>query len=102
ENRIQKSIKKMASKTVVSEEDILGVARDIKMALLEADVNLKVVKDFVANVKEKALSANLVGTLNAEQTMIKIVHNELVDILGKEVRPIEITKKPYIIMMTGL
>ncbi len=72
------------------------------MALLEADVNLKVVKDFVANVKEKALSANLVGTLNAEQTMIKIVHNELVDILGKEVRPIEITKKPYIIMMTGL
>ncbi|CAL59282.1 signal recognition particle protein [Mycoplasmopsis agalactiae] len=102
ENRIQKSIKKMASKTVVSEEDILGVTRDIKMALLEADVNLKVVKDFVANVKEKALSANLVGTLNAEQTMIKIVHNELVDILGKEVRPIEITKKPYIIMMTGL
>ncbi len=56
----------------------------------------------MANVKEKALSANLVGTLNAEQTMIKIVHNELVDILGKEVRPIEITKKPYIIMMTGL
>lgn len=102
ENRIQKSIKKMASKTVVSEEDILGVTRDIKMALLEADVNLKVVKDFVANVKEKALSANLVGTLNAEQTMIKIVHNELVDILGKDVRPIEITKKPYIIMMTGL
>ncbi|WP_029513507.1 signal recognition particle protein [Mycoplasmopsis primatum] len=102
ENRIQKSIKKMASKTVVNEEDILAVTRDIKMALLEADVNLKVVKDFIANVKEKALQANLVGTLNAEQTMIKIVHTELVDILGKEVKPVEINKKPTIIMMTGL
>ncbi|WP_027334875.1 signal recognition particle protein [Mycoplasmopsis felifaucium] len=102
ENRIQKSIQKMASKTVVNEEDILAVARDIKMALLEADVNLKVVKDFIANVKAKALEANLVGTLNASQTMIKIVHNELVDILGGTAKPIEITKKPYIIMMTGL
>ncbi|MBZ4203568.1 signal recognition particle protein [Mycoplasma tauri] len=102
ENRIQKSIKKMASKTVVNEEDILAVTRDIKMALLEADVNLKVVKDFIANVKTKALEANLVGTLNAEQTMIKIVHTELVEILGKEVRPIQINSKPYIIMMAGL
>ncbi|MBZ4195443.1 signal recognition particle protein [Mycoplasma sp. 1331] len=102
ENRIQKSIKKMASKTVVNEEDILAVTRDIKMALLEADVNLKVVKDFIANVKTKALEANLVGTLNAEQTMIKIVRTELVEILGKEVRPIQINSKPYIIMMAGL
>lgn len=102
ENRIQKSIQKMASKTVVNEEDILAVTRDIKMALLEADVNLKVVKEFISNVKEKALQANLVGTLNASQTMLKIVHEELVDILGGTVKPIQINKKPYIIMMTGL
>ncbi|WP_406616715.1 signal recognition particle protein [Mycoplasmopsis adleri] len=102
ENRIQKSIQKMRSKTVVNEEDILAVTRDIKMALLEADVNLKVVKEFITNVKAKALEANLVGTLNASQTMIKIVHEELVNILGGTVKPITITKKPYIIMMCGL
>lgn len=102
ENKIQKSIQKMASKTVVNEEDILEVTRDIKFALLEADVNLKVVKNFIKNVKAKALEANLVGTLNADQTMIKIVHEELVDILGGEVKPVEVRTKPYIIMMVGL
>ncbi|MGV2393359.1 UNVERIFIED_CONTAM: signal recognition particle protein [Campylobacter lari] len=102
ENRIQKSIQKMASKTVVNEEDILAVTRDIKMALLEADVNLKVVKEFISNVKAKALEARLVGTLNASQTMLKIVHAELVDILGKEVKEIQIAHKPFIIMMAGL
>lgn len=102
ENKIQKSIQKMAKKTVVNEEDILETTRDIKMALLEADVNLKVVKDFVANVKQKALESKLVGSLNASQQMLKIVHQELVDVLGGEVKPIEINKKPYIIMMVGL
>lgn len=56
----------MVSKIVVSEEDILGVIRDIKMVLLEVDVNLKVVKDFVVNVKEKVFSVNLVGIFNVE------------------------------------
>lgn len=102
ENRIQKSLAKMAKKTVVNEADILETTRDIKMALLEADVNLKVVKDFISNVKTKALESRIVGSLNASQQMVKIVHEELVDILGKEVKEINITKKPYIIMMTGL
>ncbi|WP_029512778.1 signal recognition particle protein [Mycoplasmopsis iners] len=102
ENRIQKSIAKMAKKTVVHEADILETTRDIKMALLEADVNLKVVKDFIANVKEKALNSSLVGSLNASQQMIKIVHAELVDILGGSVKEININKRPYIILMSGL
>ncbi|QSF13823.1 signal recognition particle protein [Mycoplasma sp. Mirounga ES2805-ORL] len=102
EHRFQKSIEKMKKKTEVHEEDILEVTRDIKMALLEADVNLKVVKEFVANVKQKALESHLVGSLNASQQMIKIVHEELVDILGCEVKEININKKPYIIMMSGL
>ncbi len=102
ENRIQKSIAKMAKKTVVKEEDILEVTRDIKLALLEADVNLKVVKEFIANVKQKTLDSNLVSSLNASQQMIKIVHEELVNILGGQVQELKITSKPYIIMMTGL
>ncbi|OAB48907.1 signal recognition particle protein [Mycoplasmopsis gallinarum] len=102
ENRIQKSIAKMNKKTMINEADILEVTRDIKMALLEADVNLKVVKDFIANVKEKALESRLTSSLNASQQMIKIVHAELVDVLGETVQPIEINKRPYIIMFTGL
>ncbi|MBU4690651.1 signal recognition particle protein [Mycoplasma sp. ES3157-GEN-MYC] len=102
ENRIQKSIQKMNKKTIINEEDILEVTRDIKMALLEADVNLRVVKDFVNNVKEKALESRLVGSLNASQQMIKIVHTELQEILGGEVKEIKIDKRPFIIMMTGL
>ncbi|MCS4536955.1 signal recognition particle protein [Mycoplasma sp. CSL7475-4] len=102
ENRIQKSIQKMNKKTIVNEEDILEVTRDIKMALLEADVNLKVVKEFIKNVKEKALESRLVGSLNASQQMIKIVHAELQEILGGDVKEIKIDKKPFIIMMTGL
>ncbi|QBF34876.1 signal recognition particle protein [Mycoplasmopsis phocirhinis] len=102
ENRIQKSIQKMNKKTIINEEDILEVTRDIKMALLEADVNLKVVKEFIKNVKEKALESRLVGSINASQQMIKIVHAELQQILGGEVKEIKIDKKPFIIMMTGL
>ncbi|WP_406615085.1 signal recognition particle protein [Mycoplasmopsis hyopharyngis] len=102
ENRIQKSIAKMAKKTVVNEEDILEATKEIKLALLEADVNLKVVKEFIANVKQKTLESKLVSSLNASQQMIKIVHEELVNILGGEVQELKITSKPYIIMMTGL
>ncbi|BAP00985.1 signal recognition particle protein [Mycoplasmopsis californica HAZ160_1] len=102
ENRIQKSIQKMNKKTMINEEDIIEVTRDIKMALLEADVNLKVVKEFVNNVKQKALESRLVGSLNASEQMIKIVHAELQEILGGSVKDIKITHKPFIIMMTGL
>lgn len=102
ENRIQKSIQKMNKKTMINEEDIIEVTRDIKMALLEADVNLKVVKEFVNNVKQKALESRLVGSLNASEQMIKIVHAELQEILGGSVKDIKITRKPFIIMMTGL
>lgn len=102
ENRIQKSIEKMNRKTIVNEEDILEVTHDIKMALLEADVNLKVVKEFVANVKQKAMDSRLVGSLNASQQMIKIVHTELQDVLGGQVNELKITSRPFIIMMCGL
>ncbi|WP_029905573.1 signal recognition particle protein [Mycoplasmopsis opalescens] len=102
ENRIQKSFEKMRKKTIVNEEDILEVTRDIKMALLEADVNLKVVKEFIANVKEKALNSDLVGSLNASQLMVKIVHDELQEILGGKAKEFTISGRPYIIMMCGL
>ncbi|MFV8470313.1 signal recognition particle protein [Mycoplasma sp. VS509_3] len=103
EKRIQKSLAKMAKKTTLNEADILEVTREVKMALLEADVNLRVVKEFVNNVKEKALEeGKIIGRLNPSQTMIKIFRDELVKVLGNETKEIKIDKKPYIVMMCGL
>ncbi|WP_027334312.1 signal recognition particle protein [Mycoplasma elephantis] len=101
-NRITKSINKIAKKTLIKEEDIIEVSREIKLSLLEADVNLSIVKKFVKNVREKAINANINSSLNASQQFIKIVKDELVDVLGKTPQKINIDHKPYIIMMTGL
>lgn len=101
-NKIQKSLNKMSKKTSIKEEDITQVIRDIKMSLLEADVNFKVVKEFVNNVKDKTIGEDLIGTLNPYQHMIKIIKDELIKILGSKKQEIKIEKKPHIIMMCGL
>lgn len=100
--RMQKAIAKANKKTQIKEEDILEITRDIRLALLEADVNLNVVKDFINNVKEKTIGKEIMKQLNAGQQMVKIVKDELVHILGDNVKEFKIDKKPYIIMMTGL
>ena len=100
--RLQKSMAKMKSKRTLSEEDILEVTREIKMALLEADVNLMVVKQFIKSVKEKAVGSEIVGKLNPSQQMIKIVKEELILLLGGETKEIKFKGSPAIVMMTGL
>lgn len=100
--KLQKSLSDANKKTTLKEEDILKVTRDIKMSLLEADVNLKVVKDFISSVKEKIIGQDLMSQLNPGQQMVKIVKDELINILGKTTKEIKIDSKPYIIMMTGL
>ena len=100
--RLQKRLGETNKKTTLKEEDILKVTRDIKMSLLEADVNLKVVKDFIGNIKEKIVGQDLMSQLNPGQQMVKIVKEELINILGKTTKEIKINSKPYVIMMTGL
>ncbi|MGL5204838.1 MAG: signal recognition particle protein [Metamycoplasmataceae bacterium] len=100
--RLQKTLNEANKKTTLKEEDILKVTREIKMSLLEADVNLKVVKDFINNVKAKIIGQDLMSQLNPGQQMVKIVKEELIDILGKTTKEIKLDSKPYIIMMTGL
>ncbi|UWV85005.1 signal recognition particle protein [Mycoplasmopsis felis] len=102
EKRMQKTIEKISKKITLNEADILEIMRDIKLALLEADVNLQVVKEFISKVKEKALEEKIVGKLNPSQHFIKILHNELVSILGSKTQELKIDKKVYIILMTGL
>ncbi|HEV2928208.1 MAG TPA: signal recognition particle protein, partial [Propionibacteriaceae bacterium] len=87
----------------LSEADIDATAREIRVALLEADVNLGVVKDFVAAVKERARGAELSGALNPGQQVIKIVNEELIRILGGETRLLRFAKRPpTVIMLAGL
>lgn len=101
-NRLQKSMQKMKAKSMLSEEDIVEVTREIKMALLEADVNLMVVKDFVKAVKEKAIGSEIVGRLNPSQQMVKIVKDELVNVLGGTAKDVELSGKVPVVMMVGL
>ena len=100
-NRLQKSMAKIKAKNIINEEDLIAITRDIKMALLEADVNLLVVKQFIKDVKEKVVGEALIGKLNPGQQMVKIVKDELVKILGTKTQDVKLSPIGKI-MMTGL
>ncbi len=99
-SRIFKKIKGQARLTEANMEDML---KEIRVALLEADVNYKVVKEFTNNIREKALGQEVLTKLNPSQMLVKIVHEELVDLLGSDDAEIHYQKnRPTIIMMVGL
>ena len=103
QDRLAATFKSLRGKGRITEADIDETAREIRRALLEADVNLAVVKDFVAAVKERARGAELHGALNPAQQIVKIVNDELVTILGGETRTIRYAKRPpTVIMLAGL
>ncbi|MGX9358702.1 signal recognition particle protein [Mycoplasma sp. 128] len=101
-NRIQKSIEKMNKKTRIEEADVLEIIREVKLSLLEADVNLEVVKTFTKEVKTKILESGKLGNLDTQQTVVKIFQEELVRILGSKATEIKIKSQPTKIMMIGL
>ncbi len=102
-DRLSESFKSLRGKGKLSEADIDATAREIRLALLEADVALPVVKDFIAAIKERARGSEVSGALNPAQQVIKIVNEELVGILGGETRRIEFAKNPpTVIMLAGL
>ena len=102
-DRLADTFKNLRGKGRLSEADIDATAREIRIALLEADVALPVVKEFVGAVKERARSEEVSGALNPAQQIIKIVHDELVTILGGETRRLRYAKSgPTVIMLAGL
>ncbi|GIW22636.1 MAG: signal recognition particle protein [Candidatus Sericytochromatia bacterium] len=101
--RLQEVFKKISGKGKITEENISEAIREVKRALLEADVNLKVVKDFINNVKEKAIGHDVIKSISPGQQFIKIVNDELVELMGGENKSLEISEKtPTIYMMVGL
>ncbi|AXT85452.1 signal recognition particle protein [Aeromicrobium sp. A1-2] len=103
QDRLQSAFKNLRGKGRLSEADIDAVAREIRIALLDADVAVPVVRDFIANVKERARGAEVSQALNPAQQVIKIVNDELITILGGETRRIRYAKNgPTVIMLAGL
>ena len=86
----------------ITEENISVITRELRLALLEADVNYQVVKEFINNIKEKALGEEVSKSLKPSEVFIKIVKDELVDLLGGEKKPLETNRKPSILMLVGL
>ncbi|MCX2966090.1 signal recognition particle protein [Gordonia aquimaris] len=102
-DRLGSALKDLRGKGRLSDADIDRTCREIRLALLEADVSLPVVRGFIAKVKERAKGAEVSGALNPAQQVVKIVNDELVGILGGETRRIEYAKKPpTVIMLAGL
>ncbi len=101
-DRLSKAIKNIRGMGRITEENISEAMREIRMALLEADVNYQVVKEFVANVKEKALGQEVQKSLKPDELFIKIVKDELVELLGGEEAPLNLDGKPAILMLVGL
>ena len=86
----------------ISEADVDAALREVRLALLEADVNFRVVKDFVARVRERAIGSEVLESLNAGQQVIKIVHEELTGILGAGDRTFHLSGSPAVVMLIGL
>lgn len=102
-DRLQKTFKNITGKGKLSEKNMNDMLREVRMSLLEADVNYGVVKDFIARVKEKALGTEVMTSLNPGQMVVKIVHDEIMDLLGTNDAPLNYkTSGITTIMMVGL
>ena len=102
--KLQNVFKGLRSKGRLSEEDVKAALKEVKLALLEADVNFKVVKNFVKTVQEQAVGSDVLNGLNPGQTVIKIVNDEMVRLMGSETTEIALRpgSETTVIMMTGL
>lgn len=101
--KLQNVIKKIKSAGRVTEKDVKAMMREVRMALLEADVNYKVVKDFISSVSERAVGQDVMESLTPGQQIIKIVHEELINLMGGEVEKLTFSSSPpTVYMMVGL
>jgi signal recognition particle subunit SRP54 len=101
-DKILGSVKKLRGQSEITEANIDEVIKDIRLSLLEADVNFKVVKNFIDRVKVKALGTEVIKNVNPGQMFTKIVHDELVQTLGGEKVDINVRENPSVVMMVGL
>ncbi|MBE6155000.1 MAG: signal recognition particle protein [Firmicutes bacterium] len=101
-DRLSKAIKNIRGMGTITEENISEAMREIRLALLEADVNYQVVKEFISNVKEKALGLDVSKSLKPDEVFIKLVKEELISLLGGDYVPLKVEKGTNILMLCGL
>ncbi len=100
--RLRKTLGSLTGRGRISEADVDAAMREVRLALLEADVNFKVVKDFVARVREQAIGAEILDSVTAGQQVVKIVHDELVALLSAGDRTFHLSGNPAVVAMVGL
>lgn len=101
-SRLQDIIRSASSNKELTQENMHDAIREIRRALLEADVNLRVVKSFISNIKDRAEGENVLQGVDPSQQLVKIVHDELVKLLGENLSPLNLSGHPSLIMMLGL
>lgn len=101
-DKFRKILKNVRGQGSLSESNVQEALKEVRLALLEADVNFTVVKDFIASVKEKAMGKDVLESLSPGQQFTKIVHEELTSLLGGEDSALELSGKPAVVMLVGL
>ena len=102
-DRLQDIFRKLRGKGKITEEDVKVAMREVRLALLEADVNFKVVKDFIARVRDRAIGQEVLGSLTPGQQIVKIVHDEMTELMGGSESKLNLSSKPpTVIMAVGL
>lgn len=101
-DKLQEIIRKTSGNKELTQDNMQEALREIRRALLEADVNLRVVKAFISNIKDRAEGEEVLKGVDPAQQLVKIVHDELVALLGKETSPLNLEGHPSVIMMLGL
>ncbi len=100
--RLDSAFKQLKGEGRITEINVASTVKEIRRALVDADVNYKIAKEFTDKVKEKALGQNVITALNPNQLMVKIVHDELADLMGGESSELNIAENPTIILIAGL
>jgi signal recognition particle subunit SRP54 len=100
--RLRQTLGALTGRGRVSEADVEAAMREVRLALLEADVNFKVVRDFVARIRERAVGASVLESLTAGQQVVKIVHEELISLLSAGDRSFRLTGSPAVVLLVGL
>jgi signal recognition particle subunit SRP54 len=100
--KLDKAFQVLKGHGKITEINVAETLKEVRRALLDADVNFKIAKDFTKRVKEKALGQEVLTTLNPGQLLVKIVKDELTELMGGEVAGVNLSSKPSVILMSGL
>src|SRR5881394_1285405 len=100
--KLQNAFRNLRGLGKISEENITESLREVRLALLDADVNFKVVRDFIERVKAKSLGQDVIQSIQPGQQIVKIIHDELVELLGSTNAGLELVNQPSCLLMVGL